>query len=244
MIVMFTDFGLAGPYLGQMEATLYRYAAGKPVINLMADAPRFNPAASAVLLAAMTGQFPADTVFLCVVDPGVGSASRRPVVVQADERWFVGPDNGLFDRVIAQSGTVHIWEIVWHPEHLSNTFHGRDLFAPVAARLATGSLEQDWLSQLPSPQGRDHGILAEVIYIDHYGNAMTGIPDEGVVGLQVKGERLDVAATFSDVATGQAFVYYNSLGLLEIAVNQGSAADTLALQPGDKVTVIYQQGQK
>ena len=131
MIVLVTDFGLAGPYTGQVKAVLTQAAPGVPVIDLFADAPAGNAKASAYLLAAYAAWFPAGTVFLSVVDPGVGS-ERAPVVVEADGRWYVGPGNGLFELVRRRAAVSRCWEITWRPATLSNSFHGRDLFAPVA----------------------------------------------------------------------------------------------------------------
>jgi len=138
MIVLFTDFGLDGPYVGQMKAVLHRDAPGVPVIDLFADAPAFDAKRSAYLLAAYAEEFPAPTVFLAVVDPGVGGA-RRPLMVEADGRRYVGPDNGLFEIVWRRARRRRGGAITWRPERLSASFHGRDLFAPVAARLAVGS---------------------------------------------------------------------------------------------------------
>ena len=98
MIVLFTDFGLHGPYTGQMKAVLHQMAPGIPVIDLFADAPVGNPKASAYLLAAYAAWFPAGTVFLCVIDPGVGG-TRPAIILEADGRWYVGPGNGLFELV-------------------------------------------------------------------------------------------------------------------------------------------------
>jgi S-adenosylmethionine hydrolase len=139
MIALFTDFGLHGPYTGQMKAVLYQTASGVPVIDLFADAPAGNPKASAYLLAAYAAWFPAGTVFLCVVDPGVGG-ERPPLIVEADGRWYVGPGNGLFELVQRRAGAQRRWDITWQPDRLSASFHGRDLFAPVAAVLARGDV--------------------------------------------------------------------------------------------------------
>src|ERR1700730_14578180 len=135
MIVLFTDFGLAGPYTGQVTAVLHQAAPGVPINQLFADAPSMRPKPAAYLLAAYGAWFPAGTVLLCVVDPGVGGA-RRAVVVEADGRLYVGPDNGLFDIVSRRALNPRLSEITWRPPSLSASFHGRDLFAPVAARLA------------------------------------------------------------------------------------------------------------
>ncbi len=238
MIVLFTDFGLEGPYVGQMKAVLCREAPQVPLIDLFSDAPVHDPLASAYLLAAYVGEFPSGTVFLCVVDPGVGSG-RSPLVVEADGRWYVGPGNGLFNMVARRSDRLRGWTISWRPPRLSATFHGRDLFAPVAARLARGEappgepldpaacLEEGWPDD-----------YASIIYIDHFGNAMTGVraavlPPDAL--LEVRGRRIARARTYAEVPEGQAFWYENANGLAEIAVNRGRASDLLHLAPGDPV---------
>src|SRR5260370_8216372 len=106
MIALFTDFGLHGPYTGQVKAVMYQMAPGIPVIDLFADAPVGNPKASAYLLAAYAAWFPEGTVFLCVVDPGVGGA-RPALFLQADERWYIGPGNGLFELIHRPSPNTH-----------------------------------------------------------------------------------------------------------------------------------------
>jgi S-adenosylmethionine hydrolase len=128
MIVLFTDFGLHGPYTGQMKAVLHQMAPGIPIIDLFADAPVGNPKASAYLLAAYAAWFPARTVFLCVVDPGVGG-TRPSIFLEADGRWYIGPGNGLFELIQRRARETRSWDIDWKPKHLSASFHGRDLFA-------------------------------------------------------------------------------------------------------------------
>jgi S-adenosylmethionine hydrolase len=138
MIVLFTDFGVEGPYIGQVEAVLHRDAPHIASVDLFVDAPTHDPKAAAYLLAGYVEEFPAGTVFLAVVDPGVGG-ERRAVMLLADGRWYVGPENGLFELIIRRaSEPSRWWNVTWRPERLSATFHGRDLFAPVAARLALG----------------------------------------------------------------------------------------------------------
>lgn len=241
MIVWFTDFGLSGPYTGQVMAVLHREAPLVPVVSLFADAPSARPLPSAYLLAAYSGWFPAGTVLLCVVDPGVGSA-RRAVIAEADERLYVGPDNGLFDIAMRRASAARLWEIVWRPGSLSASFHGRDLFAPVAARVARG----EPLAALAQPaEDRSAGRgwpddLAEIVYIDHYGNALSGLrgamvpPDARLVA---GGQAVAAASTFSAVPGGRAFWYVNSNGLAEIAVNGGRADEALGLAIGSAVTV-------
>ena len=173
MIALFTDFGLAGPYTGQLKLVLQQQAPGQPVIDLFADAPRFNPRAAAYLLAAYAAVFPEDTVCLCVVDPGVGG-ERGGAVVRSGGHWFVGPDNGLFNVLLLRDPTAGWWDIDWRPPRLSDSFHGRDWFAPVAATIARGEPPPG------TPRPLDERLqpgwpaeLAEIVYIDHYGNAMT-----------------------------------------------------------------------
>lgn len=137
MILVFTDFGHAGPYMGEMRAALLRRAPAVPVVDLMADAPAFRPDLAAYLLAALWPTALPGDVLLAVVDPGVGTA-RRPLAVEVDGRWLVGPDNGLFEPILRRAGRWQGHAIAWRPERLSTSFHGRDLFAPVAAGLATG----------------------------------------------------------------------------------------------------------
>lgn len=240
MIVLFTDFGLEGPYAGQMKAVLFRKAPNVPVVDLFADVPPFDAEAAGYLLAAYVEEFDPGSVFLCVVDPGVGGG-RRAALLKADGRWFVGPDNGLFNTVAARAAQVRWWDIVWRPARLSSSFHGRDLFAPVAAGLALGELppveEQAPAARVPEDWPHD---LARVVYVDRYGNVMTGlraaIVPAGAV-LEVRGHRVARASTFSDVPVGEGFWYANANGLAEIAVNQGRAAEWYGVRCGDLVVV-------
>src|ERR1700751_6140253 len=115
MIVLFSDFGLEGPYTGQVKTVLYRTAPGIPIIDLFADAPAGKPKPAAYLLAAYGLWFPPGTVLLAIVDPGVGS-QRSAVIVEANGRWYVGPDNGLFELVARRADNVRIWDIRWRPQ--------------------------------------------------------------------------------------------------------------------------------
>jgi S-adenosylmethionine hydrolase len=242
MIVLFTDFGLAGPYTGQMKAVLRRAAPETEIIDLFADAPAGDPRASAYLLAAYAAWFPPGTIFLCVVDPGVGGA-RAPLMIEADRRWFVGPENGLFEIVLRRVQHARCYEIAWRPAALSASFHGRDLFAPVAAMLADNE-RPGAHERAPQRQADWPDDLAEVVYIDHYGNALTGLragtvaPTAAlVIGDGIRVAPIKHAATFSSVPEGAAFWYENSNGLVEIAVNRGRAAEVLGLAIGSKLTV-------
>ena len=237
---MFTDFGLRGPYMGQMEAVLADLAPAVRVVHLMSDAPRFNAKTSAYLLASLTAPFPAGTVFMCVVDPGVGTA-RRALILRADGRWFVGPDNGLLAIVARHASEVEWHEILWRPQKLSASFHGRDLFAPVAAMLATRQMPDAALCE-PAIGREWPDDLAEVIYVDHYGNLFTGLranglPDGAGIGIGIGARRLVQGLTFADAEPGELLWYPNSQGLVEIAANQGDAAALLGVGVGSALTV-------
>jgi hypothetical protein len=238
MIVLFTDFGLAGPYTGQMMAVLHSEAPGVPAISLFADAPAGAPKPGAYLLAAYAAWFPPGTVFLAVIDPGVGGA-RRALIAEADGRRYVGPDNGLFE-LVRRRAAARAWEITWRPPGLSVSFHGRDLFAPVAARLAAGA-DPAGLGRPVTPLKPDWpDDLAEIVYIDHYGNAMTGLRGDSVppaARIAIGPHTIAPARTFSAVAEGSAFWYVNSNGLVEIAVNRGRAGEVLGLGVGTSVTI-------
>jgi hypothetical protein len=238
MILTVTDFGAGAPYLAQMKAAVLTRAPQAVVLDLFADLPAYRPQGAAYLLAAYAGDFPRGSVFLCVVDPGVGT-DRGAVAVEADGRWFVAPDNGLAAIVARRAEHLRVWRIDWRPARLSNSFHGRDLFAPVAAQLWTDAeapgpaidpadlVGADWPDQ-----------LAEIVYCDGYGNAMTGLDAARLspqTPLQIGEHRLPYARTFGEVPVGAAFWYDNANGLAEVAVNQGSAARELGALPGTPV---------
>ena len=235
VILLFTDFGSSDPYVGQVRLVLQRAAPGVPVVDLLNDLPPFQVRPAAQLLAALAAWMEPGDVALAVVDPGVGTP-RAAVAINSRGRWFVGPDNGLLSVVAARDGCDGIWHLPTPPHPISATFHGRDVFAPIAAHLA---LRTDSVPTLePTRLTIDFGAadLAEVIFVDHYGNAMTGlrnVPPNAV--FTVGGVPLPQARTFADVPVGRAAWIINSLGLVEIVVNEGSAARLLSLRVGDPI---------
>jgi len=239
VIALFTDFGIQGPYLGQVRAAVSKVSGSVSVVDLFPDLPAFRIHAAACLIPAYSQFLADDTVCLCVVDPGVGS-DRRGLAVHAAGRWYVGPDNGLLSGILAVDPGARCHEILWQPEVLSRSFHGRDWFAPVAAKLASGNDVEMKRIEVSETVGVDWLTdLAEVVYIDAYGNAITGIRTDRLHRASVFSvcERtLEHAGTFSDVKPGQAFWYENANGLVEIAVNQGSAAKDLGLRIGSLVS--------
>jgi hypothetical protein len=242
VIVLFTDFGLEGPYVGQVKARLWREAPGAPIIDLFADAPAQRPKEAAYLLAAYAMEFPPGSVFLCVVDPGVGS-ERLAVAADLDGRWFVGPSNGLFEPLLRRAAAVREFHGRPPAGPISASFHGRDVFAPIAGRLAAGRPPQD-AGLAPGPIDRFPDWpddLAAIVYADHYGNLMTGLRAAGLpsaAGLELGGRRVMRADTFAQVPPGTPFWYENANGLAEVAVNCGRADAVFGLTVGSPVTVV------
>ncbi|MBK1716294.1 SAM hydrolase/SAM-dependent halogenase family protein [Thiocystis violacea] len=236
-ILLATDFG-EGPYMGQMRARLGALRPETPTLDLIQDLPPFRPDLAAYLLPALARDMPRRSLYLCVVDPGVGG-ERAGLLVQADGDWFMGPDNGLFALAVRRALEPIPWRIGWRPPRMSASFHGRDWFAPAAARLCRGEdlelsalnpgdiLGSDWPDELPA-----------ILYVDCFGNLITGltVPAADHQGsLCVGTQRLPRARTFCEVAPGQAFWYENAFGLIEIAVNQGRADRALGLSVGDSI---------
>ena len=239
-IFLYTDFGAADVYVGQVKAVLNAQAASSPVIDLLNDAPPFRIEENAHLLAALAPRLPPGAVTIAVVDPGVGG-KRAAIALDADGRWFVGPDNGLLSVLAARSRGVRVVPLDWMAEPDSVSFHGRDLFAPAAARIARGATE---LARVASKPGLDVELgaedLARIVYVDHYGNAMTGLRAAGVDAactVAVAGRSIGHARVFSAAPRGAPFWYENSVGLVEIAANQASAAALLGLAVGMEVEV-------
>lgn len=224
--MLFTDYTFNGPYVGQLKARLQQGTPAEWTVDLMHDAPPFQPRRAAYLLAACRPYTPPSAVILAVVDPGVGS-ERAGCAVRVGSRWLVGPDNGLL-AIAARAAAEPVWYSLPEPgPEASATFHGRDVFADAARRLAVG--ERAALTPFSAEAAVGAGWPAdcdETIYADGLGNVMTGrraqtLPQGAV--MQVGGHRLGRARTFSDCPEGGAFWYENAMGLAEVAVNQGRA---------------------
>tara|TARA_B100001123_G_scaffold407285_1_gene499414 strand:+ start:4705 stop:5457 length:753 start_codon:yes stop_codon:yes gene_type:complete len=243
-LALFTDFGSGSIYIGQMHAAAAVVQPGVKVIDLFHDTEAFDVSCSGVLLAALLDQTPRGTVLVGVVDPGVGS-DRVGLAIRLDERWLVGPDNGLFSAALARSnGQASYYRIQTAEEPRSRTFHGRDVFVPVAADLVTGKKGE--LFRIDDPLITVTAQLAEgsspdlsrVIHVDRYGNVITGLRGAQFSTsrlFSVGDHRLTYAGYFAGVSAGTGFWTVNSMGLVEFAVNQGSAEELLGLCVGDAV---------
>ncbi|MBK1734932.1 hypothetical protein CKO15_06450 [Halorhodospira abdelmalekii] len=250
-IILYTDYRLSGPYVGQLRSRLWSASPALTVIDLMHDAPRCNPRRAAYLLSASLPYLPHQAVVLAVVDPGVGSV-RSGLAVSLGSRWLVGPDNGLLAMAIrhhARGRSVACYRLPEPGPEASATFHGRDLFAEIASTLALASAAVDsaggdadeyepaWPTVAAEQlTGYDWPVdLDEVIYIDGFGNLMTGRRAETVPAgreLCIGEQPIRAARTFADVPPGALFWYRNSMGLVEIAANSASAAERLGVGPG------------
>jgi len=247
LITLLTDFGTRDSYVGEVKGTLLRLAPGATLIDISHDITPGDAGAGAFILSRVWHRFPAGTLHLVVVDPGVGTA-RAALAGQAARHGFVGPDDGVLTPLL-RHGEVSVVELPVPPE-AAPTFHARDLFAPAAAALAEGveltSLgprlaRPPTLLATAAPHYEAKSLVGEVIYVDHFGNLISNIAAEKVsdrATVEVEGMDLgSVRRTFSDVAAGALLAYIGSGGTLEIAVRDGSASRRLGIGTGGRVRV-------
>lgn len=253
-IALLTDFGYTDAYVGVMKGVLLSRAPEVRLFDLTHGVPPQNVRAGALQLLAAAPYCPPETVFLAVVDPGVGG-DRRPLCLRSAGRLFVGPDNGLLWPAAAALGEPKAW-VLDRPEHWLDrpgaTFHGRDLFAPVAAALASGippeqvgtRIDDPVRLEIPAPVETGGEVRGEVLLVDGYGNAVTNLRPADLGGpaplsrtFTAGDARLPGPAShYGAVPAGAPLVVLGSLGFYEIAVNGGSAAASLGLREGDPVT--------
>jgi len=239
MIALLTDFGLDGLYVGQMHALLAADLPGVQVIDLCHTIPAQDIRSAAYLIPAYTRHLPPASIIICVVDPGVGG--KRPhAVCKAGDRWYVGPDNGLFDVLEQHAPSFRKYHFKW-PGQVSNSFHARDVYTPAACLLAESSgLDVLQATPVQTHNQRFSADLSKIIYFDHFGNAITGFRYSSLSNkrfIQIKGHVLPQVRTFSEVGQGVCFWYENANGLIEIAANKGSAREALGLKLGDSFSI-------
>ena len=245
IITLLTDFGTSDSYVAEVKGVLLTGCPGATLVDVSHAVPPGNIATAAYLLGRTWRHFPEGTVHFVVVDPGVGT-TRRAVAVGRDGHLFVAPDNGVLTPVIGPGAEV--WTLA-EPDGAHPTFHGRDLFAPAAARLATGAslaevgaavLEPPVMLAAPIPVYEGKKVHGEVLHVDRYGNLVTTLTPEYVPAYAtLESEEMPIGPirrTFRDVATGELLAYWGSSGLLEIAVRDGSAARRLGIGVGNRVT--------
>lgn len=242
-ITLLTDFGTADGYVAEMKGVLLTHAPAVPIIDVTHDVPPHDVEFARLTLARYWRRFPAGTVHVCVVDPGVGS-ERAAIAVASGGHWFVGPDNGLLSPALfALDAQVVALPV---PSGASATFHGRDVFAPAAARLAMGDALEQFGEVFPDPVRRrtpapfrrsDGTIVGEVLTIDRFGNAVTNLIARAECTVSAGTVTLPVTRTYSDVPRGSPVALVGSSGLIEIAIRDGHAANALGLARGAQVTL-------
>lgn len=253
LVTLLTDFGTADYFVGAMKGVVLSRDPRITVVDVSHEVPAHDVRSGAFTLLAVHGTFPAGTVHVGVVDPGVGS-SRRPIVALAAGQHFVGPDNGLFSYVLDRDPAARVFHLTRerffrHP--VSATFHGRDVFAPVAAALACGASPSEMgeevadavrLDPLAARRAADGSLLGTVIHVDRFGNCVTSVAredvPEGEIEAELGGRRIrSVRRYFGEGEPGEPFGIWGSAGLLEVAVDRDSAARALGVRRGDPVVV-------
>jgi S-adenosyl-L-methionine hydrolase (adenosine-forming) len=259
VITLTTDFGLRSGFAGVMQGVIYNMAPQVKIVDISHFVPPQDVREGAYTLERAVPFFPEGTIHVYVVDPGVGTA-RRPLAARLGNHFFVGPDNGLLTRLIEEAeGSRQQIEFVhldrpqfWRPQ-ISRTFHGRDIFAPVAAHLANdvplhelGTLISDPVRlPFPRPQQTETGWTAHVISIDTFGNLTTDLPGSALsnaanIGFRLKGVEVNgISNSYGDRPAGEIVAVIDSEEFVEIAVVNGNAAQKLNAKAGDEVEVIF-----
>jgi len=254
-ITLTTDFGYKDPFVGIMKGVIAAINPQVQVIDLSHGVPAQNIMAGALILQHSKPYFAAGTIHVVVVDPGVGSA-RKPILVKQANNYFVGPDNGVMSLSLEGNPPDRIIELTnaeFHLKQVGKTFHGRDIFAPVAAYLSLGvapdkfgktldKLTNLFLPEIVRVQNRVEG---EIIYSDNFGNLFTNIRERDLTGLPKDGWRVEwkgiqlgrLVTTYTMVRDGEFACLFNSWGLLEIAANKGHALEQIGAKIGDKVMI-------
>jgi S-adenosylmethionine hydrolase len=244
IITLTSDFGTDDFYVAAMKAVLLQYCRDAQLVDITHEIARHDIAGGSFTLERALAVFPSGTVHLAVIDPGVGT-DRRMLIAECNGSWIVCPDNGLITWTKQRQTMGRFFAIDWRPDRPSNTFHGRDVMAPIAGQLASGAQAAAFGHEIADPLmlGLYPAISwqnGRVIHLDHFGNATTNIPAELIdnrnlhwhVGHHAVGK---LRQTYGDVAPGQPLALIGSSDLLEIAVREGSAAELLGIRIGDLV---------
>ena len=257
-ITFTTDFGMSDHFVGVMKGVVYNINPRARVVDISHEVASYDLLDGALTIAQAYSYFPPETIHVVVVDPGVGSA-RRPILARSEKYFFVAPDNGVLSLAIEREHRVSVRHITaenyfLHP--VSQTFHGRDVFAAVAGWLSTGlessnfgrEISDYMCLSLPAPKAIKNGIQGVVLKVDKFGNLITNIAPQDLPQLFVphpprfrivvgKHEVTRMRNSYAEGPAGEPFAILGSMGFLEIALNQGSAARTLEAGKGTEVVV-------
>ncbi len=255
MITLTTDFGLHDPYVAEMKGVILTINPKAMLIDITHDVKKFNIRLGSFMLASATPYFPKGTTHLAIIDPGVGT-ERRGIVIQTKSGFFVGPDNGVLMLAAQSQGIEGIYELS-NPNLMlsqtSSTFHGRDIFAPAAAHIDKGTQPKDFGSEIKDPvlphfsaAEQINGVLCgEILYIDDFGNVIFNIKERNMPNSQLINIKLPQVSlklkfckTYGEATTGEPIVLVGSHGFVELALNQGRAAERFHLKVGDKIAIM------
>jgi S-adenosylmethionine hydrolase len=243
IVTLLSDFGTADGYVAELKGVLHSAIPDAQIVDASHDIPPQDVELARLTLARYWRRFPPRTVHLVVVDPGVGS-SRAAIAVESEGRFLVGPDNGVLSPALLSRGARAVALAV--PSDAAPTFHGRDVFAPAAARLALGEAleflgvphDRPFLRRTAEPHQREDGAIeGEVIAIDRFGNAITNLIARGGGTVEVDDLRLPIVRTYSEVPSGTLCAVGGSTGLIEIAVRDGHGAEAARLRRGSRVVL-------
>jgi len=260
LITLTTDFGTRDPYVGSMKGVLLSMERNLVIVDISHDLPPHEILPAALLLREACPRFPAGTIHLAVVDPGVGGR-RRPLLLKIRDRYYLGPDNGLFALLVRDFGMQGAWQLTdprFFLPAVSPTFHGRDLFAPVAAHLAGGvqpesfgpAIDDPARLQVPVCRVSGQTLAGVVIWVDHFGNCVTNLPEAAIrkwaAGSTVRVRAVSreiggISPTYESTAPGAPLALIGGTGYLEIACNQARADRRLRLRRGARVTLVKPQ---
>jgi len=256
LITLTSDFGLKDPYVAEMKGVILTINPQATIIDVTHCVEKFDIRVGAFVLASVASYFPKDTIHLAVIDPDVGT-ERRPILIQTKRSFFVGPDNGVLMLAAQNQGIEHLYEISnlkFMLPKVSNTFHGRDVFAPAAAHLDKGIKPSEFGTEITeaatpkfaSVERRNGSLIGEVCYIDDFGNIITNIsqkdlPKNRVVNVKLPGvlQNISFGKTYAQAKPHEPLALIGSHGFLEIALNQGNAAEKFHAKAGDKIEVSH-----
>jgi S-adenosylmethionine hydrolase len=257
IITLTTDFGLIDPYAAEMKAAILNICPNAVIVDITHEIAKFNIRVGAYVLASAVPYFPEGSIHVAVVDPGVGT-QRRPILIQTKQGFFVGPDNGLLVLVAEKQTIIRVNELT-NPRFMlpkvSNTFHGRDIFAPAAAHLLNGAKPAEFgpeIREAAKPAftkvtRRNSALAGEVLHVDGFGNIITNINEKeveqsavkGAVNVELAGYKLKMkfCKAYGETKPREPLALIGSHGFLEIALNQGNAAAKFKTKAGDQVTI-------
>jgi len=259
IITLLSDFGLKDPYVAEMKAVILSICPEARIVEISHEIEKFNIRMGAFVLASAAPYFPAGTIHVAVVDPGVGT-KRRPIIVETKRCFYVGPDNGLLMLAAQKEGISHVYHVS-NPRYMlsrvSRTFHGRDVFSPAAAHLARGCPPSEFgpqirdyaLPEFAKPRVIKGELLGEVLHIDDFGNIVSNISAEDLekmgvregcpLHVKLKGRTLalKLCSAYGEVPAKKPLGIIGSSDFLEISINQGNASKVFKAKIGDSVRV-------